>query len=202
VLELPRNTGVFGPGQVQNTFESDQKVKEVLNSLRLGGTKTVLGNLLTLPFGGGFLYVEPVYAQAAGSSEQEPYPILRQVLVEYGNSVGTGATLQDALNQVFKGAATTTPANPGTPGGQQPPAGQVSENVRKAISDAQDAFADGQDALKKQDWAAYGDAQKRLQTALDQLAKAQAAAPRTTSSTPSPSTTPSGSASPSASPGS
>src|ERR671915_492242 len=86
VLELPRNTGVSGPGQVQNTFESDQKVKQVLTELRIGGTRTVLGNLLTLPFGGGFLYVEPVYAQAAGSSEQEPYPILRQVLVQYGNS--------------------------------------------------------------------------------------------------------------------
>ena len=154
----------------------------------------MLGNLLTLPFGGGFLYVEPVYAQAAGSSEQEPYPILRQVLVEYGNSVGTGATLQDALNQVFRGATTTTPTNPSSPA---PPAasGQVSASVRKAITDAQQAFTDGQDALKKQDWAAYGEAQKRLQTALDQLAKAQA---NTKSSTPSPS----GSPTPSTSPGS
>lgn len=201
VLELPRNTGVFGPGQVQNTFESDQKVKEVLNSLRLGGTKTVLGNLLTLPFGGGFLYVEPVYAQAAGSSEQEPYPILRQVLVEYGNSVGTGANLQDALNQVFKGTAPPSNANPANPGAAPPPAtGQVSADVRKAIGDAQQAFTDGQDALKKQDWAAYGEAQKRLQTALDQLAKAQSAAK--SAPTPSPSATPSGSASPAASPGS
>jgi uncharacterized membrane protein (UPF0182 family) len=202
VLELPRNTGVFGPGQVQNTFESDQKVKEVLNSLRLGGTKTVLGNLLTLPFGGGFLYVEPVYAQAAGSAEQEPYPILRQVLVEYGNSVGTGATLQDALNQVFKGTTTTTPANPGAAPAAPPASGQVSESVRNAISDAQKAFTDGQEALKKQDWAAYGEAQKRLQTALDELAKAQAASKNQPAASPTPSATPTGSASPAASPGS
>jgi uncharacterized membrane protein (UPF0182 family) len=203
VLELPRNTGVFGPGQVQNTFESDQRVKEVLNSLRLGGTRTVLGNLLTLPFGGGFLYVEPVYAQAAGSSEQEPYPILRQVLVQYGNSVGTGATLQDALNQIFRGATPAAPpANPNAPPAQQQQAtGQVSEGVRNAISDAQSAFTDGQEALQKQDWAAYGEAQKRLQTALDELAKAQAAT-RSAPASPSPSATPSGAASPSATPGS
>jgi uncharacterized membrane protein (UPF0182 family) len=202
VLELPRNTGVFGPGQVQNTFESDQRVKEVLNSLRLGGTRTVLGNLLTLPFGGGFLYVEPVYAQAAGSSEQEPYPILRQVLVQYGNSVGTGATLQDALNQIFRGAAPAAPNAPPAQQQQQQPAGQVSQSVRNAISDAQSAFTDGQEALRKQDWAAYGEAQKRLQTALDELAKAQAAT-RSASAPPSPrpSATPSGSASPSPSPG-
>jgi uncharacterized membrane protein (UPF0182 family) len=203
VLELPRNTGVSGPGQVQNTFESDQRVKQVLTELRIGGTRTVLGNLLTLPFGGGFLYVEPVYAQAAGSSEQEPYPILRQVLVQYGNSVGTGATLQDALNQVFRGASaapppTSTPAAPNAP-----PAGPMTAEVRSAIADAQKAFADGQEALKEQDWAAYGEAQQRLQRALDQLAEVQqtAAAPRSSPS-PSPSATPPGSASPAPSPGS
>ncbi|HEY7486339.1 MAG TPA: UPF0182 family protein [Streptosporangiaceae bacterium] len=197
VLELPRNTGVFGPGQVQNTFESDQNVKKVLTDLRLGGTKTVLGNLLTLPFGGGFLYVEPVYAQAAGSSEQEPYPILRQVLVQYGNGVGAATTLQDALKQVFNGTAPASPSSPTAPA----PTGQVSEDVRKAIDDAQKAFDDGQAALKKQDWAAYGNAQKALQAALDRLAKAEAAS-KAAKASPSPSAKPSTSPSATASPGS
>jgi uncharacterized membrane protein (UPF0182 family) len=202
VLELPRNTGVQGPGQVQNTFESDQKVKQVLTELRIGGTRTVLGNLLTLPFGGGFLYVEPVYAQAAGSSEQEPYPILRQVLVQYGNLVGTGATLQDALNQVFRGSsAAAPPPTSTTPSAPNAPTGQMSAEVRSAITDAQEAFTDGEEALKKQDWAAYGDAQKRLQSALDRLAKAQAT-PARSSPSPTPTSTTSPPASPPPSPGS
>lgn len=196
VLELPRNSPIQGPGQVQNTFEADSNVKEVLNRLRLGGTQTVLGNLLTLPFGGGLLYVEPVYAQAAGGTEQEPYPILRQVLVMYGGDVGTGATLQEALSQVFKGGTAPVAPPPGDtgspPGNQQ----QVSAEVQRAIADAQKAFTDGQEAMKKSDWTAYGQAQQRLKEALDRLAKAQAAAAQRPAASASP--TPSGS--PSATP--
>ncbi|MBC6462001.1 UPF0182 family protein, partial [Actinomadura sp. HBU206391] len=191
VLELPRNSPIQGPGQVQNTFEADSNVKEVLNRLRLGGTQTVLGNLLTLPFGGGLLYVEPVYAQAAGGTEQEPYPILRQVLVMYGGDVGTGATLQEALSQVFKGGTAPVAPPPGDtgspPGNQQ----QVSAEVQRAIADAQKAFTDGQEAMKKSDWTAYGQAQQRLKEALDRLAKAQAAAAQRPAASASP--TPSGS---------
>ena len=46
--------------------------------------------------------------------------------------------------------------------------------LRAAPAGAQKALADGQDALKKGDWVAYGEAQKRLQTA---IAKAVAAVP-------------------------
>ncbi|GAA2094665.1 UPF0182 family protein [Actinomadura alba] len=194
VLELPRNSPIQGPGQVQNTFEADANVKEVLNRLRLGGTQTVLGNLLTLPFGGGLLYVEPVYAQAAGGTEQEPYPILRQVLVMYGGDVGTGATLQEALNQIFKGG-TGSVAPPPPESGSPATGQQASPEVQRAISDAQKAFTDGQEAMKKSDWTAYGQAQQRLKEALDRLARAQAAAAR-----PAASASPSPSASPSATP--
>ncbi|MCW2898409.1 MAG: hypothetical protein JWO67_674 [Streptosporangiaceae bacterium] len=197
VLELPRNSPIQGPGQVQNSFESDASVKKVLTDLRIGGTQTVLGNLLTLPFGGGLLYVEPVYAQAAGGTEQEPYPILKQVLVMYGTDVGAGATLQDALNQIFKGTGTTVP--PPSTGGA--PSGQVSAEVQRAISDAQKAFNDGQEALKKNDWTSYGRAQQQLKDALDRLARAQATAARPPAAqSPAPGASPSGSPSGSPSP--
>jgi uncharacterized membrane protein (UPF0182 family) len=188
VLELPRNSPIQGPGQVQNSFESDENVKQVLTNLRLGGTQTVLGNLLTLPFGGGLLYVEPVYAQASGGTEQEPYPILKQVLVMYGTDVGNGATLQDALNQIFKGGAPVSAPPPGAGTGGQ----QLSADAQAAIADAQKAFSDGQEALKKGDWTSYGQAQQRLRDALDRLAKAQAAGQSAASPSPSPTATPAG----------
>jgi len=190
ILEVRQASGqdpVPGPGQVQNKFESDTAVKAVLNQLRLGGTKTILGNLLTLPFGGGFLYVEPVYAQTSAGAEQEPYPILQQVLVMYGNTIGYGTTLQDALSKIF----TNTPS---APTGPSTPTGPVSEDVKKAIQDAQTAFKQGQDALKKNDWAAYGQAQSALQAALQRLAAAENASAKPTTPTspsPSPSATPS-----------
>ena len=39
-------------------------LSQFLNILEAAGLQVVLGNLLTLPVGGGLLYVEPVYVQA------------------------------------------------------------------------------------------------------------------------------------------
>ena len=58
----------------------------------------------------------------------------------------------------------------------------------------QKAFADGQDALKKGDWTAYGEAQKRLQSAVQDAIAAQPTGSVTVpapsgTATPSPSAT-------------
>jgi len=52
----------------------------------------VHGNLLTLPVGDSFLYVEPLYVASTGSSSS--YPTLQRVLVRYGNKIGYGETLE------------------------------------------------------------------------------------------------------------
>ncbi|SEF84169.1 hypothetical protein SAMN04489712_102234 [Thermomonospora echinospora] len=190
VLELPRNSPIQGPGQIQNAFEADTSVKDVLFKLRQGGTRTVPGNLLTLPFAGGLLYVEPMYAQAAGGSEQEPYPVLRQVLVAFGDKVAAGDTLDKALEQLFKGGGAAPPSNTDTP----PPPGDgegLSDDAQRALADAQRYFKAGQDALSKSppDWTAYGEAQKNLQDALNRLAQAQQASAERPTANPSPTAT-------------
>ncbi|RFT36193.1 hypothetical protein CG399_07955 [Bifidobacteriaceae bacterium NR015] len=56
--------------------------------------------MLTLPLGGGLVYIEPVYVQSSGSTS---YPLLKKVLVAFGDQVGFADTLDEALNQVFGG---------------------------------------------------------------------------------------------------
>ncbi|MSW41713.1 MAG: UPF0182 family protein, partial [Actinobacteria bacterium] len=51
VLQLPRQTTIPGPSQVQNNFESDPEVSQQLSLLRRGGSDVALGNLLSLPVG-------------------------------------------------------------------------------------------------------------------------------------------------------
>lgn len=58
LLELPRDLTVPGPGQAQNNFLTDARVSQALNLLKQGGTDVKMGNLLTLPVGGGLLYVQ------------------------------------------------------------------------------------------------------------------------------------------------
>ncbi|MDO5053300.1 MAG: UPF0182 family protein, partial [Pseudoclavibacter sp.] len=63
------NDNINGPGQMQNIFNSDGAVAPQLNLLERGGQTAVLrGNLLTLPVGGGFLYVQPVYVKSTGNT--------------------------------------------------------------------------------------------------------------------------------------
>lgn len=199
LLELPTDTQVLGPGQVQNAFQSDTTVSQQLNILKQGQSDVINGNLLTLPMGGGMMYVQPVYVQSRGSTS---YPTLQRVLVAFGDKIGYAPTLNEALDQVFGGnsGVTANDANVDKPGdavsgGGSKPSTSPSNNpaLAKALQDANTAMKDGQAALAKGDFAAYGEAQKKLQTALTAAIAADGAAA-------APAATPSATASPSAAP--
>ncbi|WP_309237475.1 UPF0182 family protein [Actinomadura sp. BRA 177] len=199
ILQMPRNAQPAGPGQVQNSFETDAKVKNDLFALRQGGTKTVAGNLLTIPFGGDLLYVEPMYTKASGGKEQQPYPILGKILVRYGESIAAADTFDEALKQVLGGTGSTE--QPAPPEKEAPSGGEMSAAAQKAINDLNEALKAFEDAQKKGDYAAMGAAWKRVKDAQAALAAAGKAAPKPSSS-PSPSGSPSPSATPSATPSS
>jgi uncharacterized membrane protein (UPF0182 family) len=171
VLQLPRNTTIPGPTQVQNNFESDTVVAEQLSLLRRGGSDVVLGNLLSLPVAGGMLYVEPVYVRAAGESG---FPLLRKVLVGYGSAVSMQDTLDQALADVFVGAAIDNGNNKnnnnGGGGGNN---ADPSTALTQALEAAGAAFQRGEEALAAGDFAAYGQAQDDLKSALDRAAGLQ-----------------------------
>jgi uncharacterized membrane protein (UPF0182 family) len=192
VLELPRNTVVPGPAQVQNNFRSNTDVSSRLNLLTRGGQSTVrYGNLLTLPVGGGLLYVEPVYVEGTGNAS---FPLLRLVLVSFGDKIAISDTLQGALNSIFgNNAGAETGEEP--PSGSQPPPSTEQPNanlaaqLNAALSDAQAAYDRGQAALKEGDFAAYGTAQKDLEAALTRAADLSRRLSTSTTPTPSPSAT-------------
>ncbi|WP_455432862.1 UPF0182 family membrane protein [Streptosporangium soli] len=195
ILRMPSNTTIPGPGQVQNNFTN--KFSGELNLLGLGNAQIRYGNLLTLPFANGLVYIEPVYVQTAAASGQEPYPILRRVLVSYGNKVGSHDTLEGALKQVFGNAPadteTETEQKPNTPAETNTGAALTS-----AIDEAKKAYEDAQKALTADppNWVEYGKAQARLQDALNKLQESKPAAVPT----PAPTTTPTPSATPTGSP--
>ena len=160
VLQLPRSTNVAGPSQVASNFEAKPEVANSLSLLRQGGADVVLGNLLTLPVGGGLLYVQPVYVRA--TSNTAAYPLLQKVLVSFGDVIGFDNSLKGALDQVFGGNSGTSSS--GTP--VTSTTDNASDDLKSALQNARQALADGNAALAKGDFAAYGRAQDRLKAAL------------------------------------
>ncbi len=162
---------VQGPQQVQSELNGVPEVAEFVRNLRGTDSDIEYGNLLTVPLEGGFLYIEPVYARGGSAN----YPLLKKVAVSYGGKPVFKDSLPEALNAVFgsEGGETTPPPGETT----KPPAtGDKAQALQQAIDDAQKAYEQGEEALKKQDWEAYGKAQKDLQDALERAAQAESAA--------------------------
>ena len=178
--ELPKDSNVPGPGQAQNNFNANADVSKELNLLQSGSTQVERGNLLTLPLGGGLVYVEPVYVKSSGATS---YPLLKKVLVAFGDQVGFANTLDEALDQVFggnSGASAGDAANTqGDQQGKEPsagsdekpePGGSASKDsaaLKSALDDAAQAMKDSDKAMKSGDWSAYGEAQKQLEEAIN-----------------------------------
>jgi uncharacterized membrane protein (UPF0182 family) len=170
LLNLPRETIVPGPGQVQNNFNADSNVSSLLNLLRQGSTRVLNGNLLTLPVGGGLLYVQPVYVESTGETS---YPLLQKILVAFGDQIAFEDTLDEALDELFGGDAGVDPAptdptpntespsvDPGTGSGDNPALNAALERANKALQEKQAALAAG-------DWTAFGEADERLAKAIE-----------------------------------
>ncbi|MFP3578240.1 UPF0182 family protein [Arthrobacter sp. SIMBA_036] len=206
LLQLPTDTQVPGPGQAQNKFNSDPTVSQALNLLRQGASDVLNGNLLTLPVGGGLLYVQPVYLKSTGETS---YPTLQRVLVAFGDKIGFAPTLDAALDQLFggdsgakagdsanNGQTTTSPPATTT---TTPPANttDAKAELKAALDDANKAIQDGQAALAKGDFAGYGTQQANLSAALKKAIDAETrlgvtpSTPATQGATPSPTPSPS-----------
>jgi uncharacterized membrane protein (UPF0182 family) len=168
LLTLPKALNVPGPGLVQNNFNADSEVSRLLNILRQGSTTVLNGNLLTLPVGGGLLYVQPVYIKSTGETS---YPLLKKVLVAFGDKIAFEDTLTAALDSLFGGNSgavdgstgpVVTPTEPGDGSTAAPSAA-----LKAALAQARQAMLDKAQAMAAGDWTAYGAAEKALKIALD-----------------------------------
>jgi uncharacterized membrane protein (UPF0182 family) len=175
LLTLPKDVTVPGPGQVQNNFNADPDVSKELNLLSQGSTNVLKGNLLTLPVGGGLLYVQPVYIQSTGNTS---YPLLKKILVAFGDKIAFEDTLPQALDVLFggdSGVDTATNGSAELPAADTSPAPDTSTTapvatnpeLTQALQEAKTAIADREAARIAGDWTAFGEADARLTDALN-----------------------------------
>ncbi len=196
VLELPRENRIPGPGQAQQNMSNDQTARTQINFLQGQGSQSqvVFGNLLSLPYAEGMLYVQPVYVKSA--NVRNAFPLMRLVLVSFGDKVALGDTLPNAIQQlVGKASPTTTPPpTPGEPPTTNPPP-TTGGPLEAATAKIQAAILKLRTAQQAGDFAKYGQALQELEAAVKEFEAAQKAA-GTPTAAPAPTPTPSASASP------
>lgn len=204
VLQLPQDTAIQGPEQVFSRFNSDTTIAQELTLFGSQGSTVIHGNLLTLPMGGSFLFVEPLYLRGAATNDNASFPILQRVLVLYGEKIGYGVNLDQALlnltqarvgQDIDEGATTAPPPTPTpTPAptdgstASPPPTGGGSGDVNAILAQMDQAAKDLEAAYKSGDFTAIGQAQQRMATLAQQYLAARGDSPTgSPAPTPSPS---------------
>jgi hypothetical protein len=160
---FPKQRLVFGPRQISARIDQDAVISQQLTLWSQRGSTVIRGSLLAIPVEESLLYVQPLYLAA----EKGSIPELKRVIVAHGNQIAMGETLDAALQAIFGGRPGAPPA--GQPGAPTRPGEALGPSVMGQVGRAWEAWSQGQDALRRGDWSAYGEAQRRLEDALRAL---------------------------------
>jgi uncharacterized membrane protein (UPF0182 family) len=113
VLQLSKQELIFGPMQIAARINQDQVISKDLSLWNQQGSSVLRGQILVLPIGDTFLYVDPIYIQAT----EGKMPQLKKVVLATGSRLIYADTYEQALVQLSSGAPSTV--------AQQPPPAQM-----------------------------------------------------------------------------
>ena len=94
---FPTEDLVFGPAQIEARIDQNPGISQQITLWNQSGSSVVRGNLLMIPIGTSFLFVEPIYLQA----ENSRLPELVRVVVANGNQIAMERTFPEALDVVM-----------------------------------------------------------------------------------------------------
>jgi len=122
-LQLPKQEVIPGPLQVEALINQDQNISKDLTLWNQQGSQVLRSQILTLPIDQTFLYVAPIYIQAA----QARMPQLKKVALVRGSTLIYADTYEQALAQLqaVQGGKQVPVLTPSAPAGSPPPATQL-----------------------------------------------------------------------------
>jgi uncharacterized membrane protein (UPF0182 family) len=176
VYQFPRDTTIFGPGQIQARIDQDSTISAQVTLWNQSGSTVIFGNLIVVPVQDALVYLEPIYLQSTGAK----FPEFKKIVLASPTRVVWGDTLAEALRLLLSGAPLPSPSPGGSPGaspsptpttapsatpGATPPSGDVAALIEYANLH----FNRAQEALRNGDFATYGQEIKLVQDALRQL---------------------------------
>src|SRR4029077_8849822 len=119
VLQLSKQELIFGPMQIGARINQDQNISKDLTLWNQQGSQVLRGQMLVLPIGDTFLYVDPIYIQATHAR----MPQLKKVVLAVGNRLIYADTYEQAVAQLSNGAQQLVQqaVAPPAPAAGQPP---------------------------------------------------------------------------------
>nr|WP_294565971.1 UPF0182 family protein [uncultured Rhodopila sp.] len=95
--QLPKEKLVYGPNQIEAMIDQNTNISQQLTLWNQKGSHVIRGKLIVTPIENSFLYVVPVYLQAAGTN----FPQLKRVIAITGDKVAMEASLDEAIADLF-----------------------------------------------------------------------------------------------------
>jgi uncharacterized membrane protein (UPF0182 family) len=174
---------VKGPGQAAVVMHADPDVSRETSLLDQRGSNVIYGDILVIPIGQAFVYVQPLYLESEQAGQS--IPEMKRVIVLNGENV----VMEETLGEAIAGAVgvvpdTEEPVEEPEPGEEQPPT-----NVAGLLLDAQEHFDAAEAALAAGDLGTF---QAETEAGAALVAQACELTPgcATTETTPSPEPSP------------
>ncbi|MGD0499360.1 MAG: UPF0182 family protein [Bryobacteraceae bacterium] len=100
VLQLSKQQLIPGPMNISASINQDQNISKDLTLWNQQGSHVLRGQILVLPVGNTFLYVDPIYIQSTEGS----MPQLKKIVLAVGNRLIYADSYDEALAQLSGGA--------------------------------------------------------------------------------------------------
>lgn len=131
---------VKGPSQAAVVMHADPDVARETSLLDQRGSNVIYGDLLVIPIGQSFMYVQPLYLES--EQEGQSIPEMKRVIVLNGDNVVMANTLPDAIAEslgVAPPAEEPAPGEPPPAPGEAPTEATPEELITRALEHLQAA---------------------------------------------------------------
>ncbi len=170
-FRFPKGTQIDGVGQVHARINAFREFSQARTLLGREGSKVVFGDLLVAPIEDFVLYVQPIFVQG----ETNAIPELTFVILATSDRIVMGGSLDEAFNRLVGGREGAPPR--GDPQSSLDPSQGTSGEALRHLEAAEEA-------LRRGDFAAFGQELQALKEALQREANQEEPPP---SPSPSPS---------------
>lgn len=174
-FQLPRERLIFGPAQIESRIEQDPEISRQIALWDQRGSNVIRGNLLVIPIGNSFMYVEPLFLMA----DQDDIPQLQRVIVAVGEEISMEPTLEAALADLFEadmGFLGPDPVAPEMPMPDQemmedpimPEEAPVQPEEVEKFDEVRETWEKMREAMQNRNWVLFGEALEELDELMDE----------------------------------